>query len=62
MGSLFGKPEKSKSTDKSKPVPVTRPGNEVNDKDKAILDLKNARDRLKKYKKKVCFTTISCIR
>lgn len=51
MGNLFGSPKKS--THKSEES--QRPKASVTSKDKAILDLKNARDRLKKYRKKVSF-------
>ena len=50
MGSLFGKPHKPTKTNETKTVDNR---NKVDDKDRAILELKNARDRLKKYKKKV---------
>lgn len=52
MGSLFS----SSGNQKEGRTPVSR-GRErehqVNDKDRAVLELKNARDRLKKYKKKL---------
>lgn len=58
MGAIFGKQEKrSNSNSKaSKPAQASQPAaaaSQVSDKDRAILDLKNARDRLKKFKKKV---------
>ncbi len=49
MGSLFGKPER-----KPESVVVRKPKTEITEKDRAILDLKNARDKIKKYRKKVC--------
>lgn len=48
MGSIFGKP-----LPPPEPKAQPKPGSTVTDKDRAILDLKNARDRLKKYRKKV---------
>lgn len=55
MGQLFGKPKAR--NDSSNPVTRTREHQrkeqQVSDKDKAVLDLKNARDRLKKYRKKL---------
>lgn len=60
MGSIFGKHENknannSKASRPAQPAPAS---NQVNDKDRAILDLKNARDRLKKFKKKVSESTM----
>lgn len=49
MGSLFSKqrdPNKAKKR-------LSQGDGEVSDKDKAVLELKNARDRLKKYRKQV---------
>lgn len=49
MGGLFSKqkgPEKAKKRQ-------SHGDDEVSDKDKAVLELKNARDRLKKYRKQV---------
>lgn len=54
MGSLLGKPEKKsggKRASSSGDQPKEKAG--VTSKDRAVLDLKNARDRLKKYRKKV---------
>ncbi len=51
MGSLFGKPEKTNHS--NQPQKSTNPQQKVTEKDRAVLDLKNARDRLKRYRKKV---------
>jgi hypothetical protein len=51
MGSLFSK-QRDNVTDKAKKRQSQGDG-EVSDKDKAVLELKNARDRLKKYRKQV---------
>lgn len=48
MGGLFSKEKNSKNSNSS-----VNQNSKVTDKDKAVLDLKNARDRLKKYRKKV---------
>jgi len=48
MGSLFSK---QKSPEKAKKR--LNGDDEVSDKDRAVLELKNARDRLKKYHKQV---------
>lgn len=48
MGSLF-----SSSSKESKTKSTTAASSNVSSKDRAVLDLKNAKDRLKKYKKKV---------
>jgi hypothetical protein len=50
MGNLFGKSHAPTAAPKAQ----EKPGSVVTDKDRAVLDLKNARDRLKKYRKKVC--------
>ena len=50
MGSLFS----SKQDNKNKRKNDTNNG--VTEKDRAILDLKNARDKLKRYRKKVKIT------
>lgn len=53
MGPLLGKPKKE--------MPAARPAAaEVTSKDRATLDLKVARDKLKKYQKRVC-VAIGCI-
>jgi hypothetical protein len=49
MGSLFSK---QRDPDKAKKR-LSQGDGEVSDKDKAVLQLKNARDRLKKYRKQV---------
>jgi len=49
MGGLFSK---QRGPEKAKKRPSHGDG-EVSDKDKAVLELKNARDRLKKYRKQV---------
>jgi hypothetical protein len=50
MGSLFSSNNKKRKTEKSKSIDTS----EIeNDKDRAILDLKNARDRIQKFVKKV---------
>jgi len=49
MGSLFSK---QRDPDKSKKR-LSQGDGEVSDKDKAVLELKNARDRLKKYRKQL---------
>jgi hypothetical protein len=48
MGRLF-----SKSSSINDKHPIKAKEREVTSKDRAILDLKNSRDRLKKFKKKV---------
>mmetsp|Transcript_36341 Transcript_36341/g.72332 ORF Transcript_36341/g.72332 Transcript_36341/m.72332 type:complete len:239 (-) Transcript_36341:93-809(-) len=48
MGGLF-----SKSSSGNKKRGPSHDNNEVSEKDRAILDLKNARDRLKRYRKKL---------
>ena len=55
MGSIFGKP-------KQEPAPA-RPQVQVSSKDRAMLDLKVARDKLKKYQKRVsdAFPMLSCL-
>jgi hypothetical protein len=55
MGTLFGKPEKHHGKGHSPPNghAGANQAAKVTDKDRAILDLKNARDRLKRYRKKV---------
>lgn len=45
MGSIFGKPKQE--------PPAARPQVQVSSKDRAMLDLKVARDKLKKYQKRV---------
>lgn len=50
MGSCFGGSKKTSSS--SQPL-VPKPST-INEKDKAILDLKRARDKLEKYQRKVC--------
>ena len=59
MGSLFSHESKTKKRNHShnhqlngnnRPV---RKDDEITEKDRAVLDLKNSKDRLKKYKKKV---------
>jgi hypothetical protein len=56
MGSLFSA-EKKKSSgttpQSSSNNNVKRTDQEVTSKDRAVLDLKNSKDRLKKFKKKV---------
>ena len=47
---MGGKLSKQPDVAKAK---VAKKTAEVNDKDKAILELKGSRDRMKKYKKKV---------
>lgn len=64
MGTLFGKPEKHHGKGHSSPNGNNNANQaaRVTDKDRAILDLKNARDRLKRYRKKVSlaiFTNVS---
>jgi hypothetical protein len=49
MGGLFSKDSSKK---KSENRSISR-DDQITEKDRAILDLKNARDRLNKYKKKV---------
>jgi hypothetical protein len=51
MGSLFSKSHEHDSN-KKKQKNVDKPP-AVTSKDRAVLDLKNAKDRLKKFKKKV---------
>lgn len=53
MGSLFGKPEKTGKQGHS--INAKANGGQVTDKDRAVLDLKNARDKLKRYRKKVIY-------
>ena len=53
MGSLLGKPKKV--------PPVAKPAAaEVTSKDRAMLDLKVARDKLKKYQKRVSACCCCC--
>ena len=51
MGNLFGKPQRQTQ------LPPNNNAGAITEKDRAILDLKNARDRLKKYQKKVISRT-----
>lgn len=61
MGSLFSSDHKKEKGSKNKGGPSNdganvrpaRKDDQITDKDHAILDLKNSKDRLKKYKKKV---------
>ena len=62
MGNLFGQPQPKSTKPKSNNPNVgggkggnapANPQANITSKDRAILDLKNARDRLKKFKKKV---------
>ena len=55
MGTLFGKPEKHHGKGHTPPNgnASTNQAAKVTDKDRAVLDLKNARDRLKRYRKKI---------
>ena len=50
MGALFSSGCTSPKAQRSDSV---RKSDQITDKDRAILDLKNARDRLKRYRKKV---------
>jgi hypothetical protein len=50
MGSLFSS---NNNTSNSKKKKETSKNEGITDKDRAILELKNSKDRLKKYKKKV---------
>lgn len=52
MGQLFGKRSKPSSSESSTREEKLRSQN-VSEKDKATLELKNARDRLKKYRKRL---------
>ena len=47
MGAFFSSKKRSDKKNENNDDVITT-------KDKAILDLKNARDKLKKYRKKVC--------
>ena len=49
MGSVFGKAKGNSKKNGVKGGQKT----DITDKDRAVLELKNARDRLKKYRKKV---------
>jgi hypothetical protein len=53
MGGLFSKGTKDSHPGKSKSKTSESGESSITDKDRAVLDLKNARDRLKKYRKKV---------
>jgi hypothetical protein len=56
MGSLFSSEKKKTSGTSSQSSSnnnVKRTDQEVTSKDRAVLDLKNSKDRLKKFKKKV---------
>ena len=58
MGSLFSSHQSShqnKSAAPPKEAPAVRPNQDavISQKDQACLQLKNARDKLKKYKKRV---------
>ena len=58
MGSLFSSESKKNSNKLKSTSSKAKAAASVTDKDRAILDLKNARDRLKKYRKKVCMALI----
>jgi hypothetical protein len=53
MGSLFGKPAKSSASAGAGGSKSGSKKNAITDKDRAILDLKIARDKLTKYQKRV---------